>query len=206
MRPRPPDRPDAGFTLIEMLLVLVLLPLVVGAVVDVILTAVRNDSVVSGRLSDTQAAQVLSSYFGRDVQGSVQVTTDPSNACGTLNQQLSDGDNLSGGTPELSLDTGTSTVTYWLVSGGEPDGQGAVIRVSCTGAGGATDAVAASLGDGSSPAFMNVDVSVNDGSNPSNQWVPAASTQTVAISAGHGQNDLQQSPGLQIDLVAAPRL
>lgn len=198
---------EGGFTLIEMLLVMVILPLVVGAIVDVIITAVQNDSVVSGRLWDTQAAQVLTSYFGRDVESATGVSTDPSRACGTPGQSLADGDTLSGGVPELTLNTGTSWVSYWLVPSGEPDGQGAVVRTSCASVPGPTsDAVAASLGTAESPAFLYVDIIGPGSAEVESQVVDAASIQSVSISAGHSANDVQQSPGSQIDLVEAPRV
>ncbi len=215
---RASQRGDGGFTLVEMLVVLVILPLVVGAIVEVILTAVRNDEVVSGRLSDTQASQVLASYFYRDVQSSLYVTTSPGQACGTPGLELR-GHPL--GTALLSLALAGATnpyvVTYWLDPNGEPDGSGSVVRVSCAlnslseppeandGSGYAPPAgnpVAAVIGGPASPAFAYVTVNA---ARSSEGWVPSDSGLTVALDTGHGSGGVEQSPGLQIDLVAEPR-
>ncbi|MDA8044611.1 MAG: prepilin-type N-terminal cleavage/methylation domain-containing protein [Actinomycetota bacterium] len=209
-------RGDPGFTLIEMLVVLVILPLVVGAVADVILTAVRNDSVVSGRLSDTQAGQVLSSYFGPDVQSAVAVTTAPSLACGRVGQAVGGYSLLANPDPgssyPLSVAIGAGStptvVTYWLAdptSG--PATQGSVVRVTCpdtpiSAPSGASEPVAAWLGTASTPLFLTASIA---GPDASARWVPAGSIRTVTLDAGHGGNDVSQSLGLEIDLVAAPR-
>ena len=80
---------QSGFTLIEVMVVLVILPLVMGAVSVAIITSLRNDTGVSTKLSDSHDAQITSAYFVRDVQSSFKLSTGPSTPlCGTGNQVL----------------------------------------------------------------------------------------------------------------------
>lgn len=97
-RGAPYPRPDAGFTLIEVLIVVVILPLVMGAVSVAIITTLRNDTGVSTKLSDSHDAQITSAYLVRDVQSSFKLSTGPSTPlCGTGNQVLGVESNLNPG-------------------------------------------------------------------------------------------------------------
>ncbi|MDE3203653.1 MAG: prepilin-type N-terminal cleavage/methylation domain-containing protein [Acidobacteriota bacterium] len=205
---------EAGFTLVELLVVLVVLPMVVGAVTDVIITAVRNDVVVSGRLSVTQAAQVLSSYFYRDVTSATYVTTDTAEACGNPNTTV-EGYTLT--TPALSLGlsgNGASTVvTYWLDPMAAAQSSAAVVRITC-GVGSprvfedpdgsntyystVQSVVVAPLGEGT---FGYLDASV-DGQDVTQGWTGTVPGQIVSLSAGH-QAGAGQGSDMQIALVAA---
>lgn len=71
-----------GFTLIELLVVLVILPLIIGAAASAFLVSVRTDVITSGKLADSENAQLGSAYFGRDVQVATEVTTDSAAALG----------------------------------------------------------------------------------------------------------------------------
>lgn len=68
------DASEKGFTLVELLIVVVVLPLVIGALSYGLLAALRLQSGVSNRLTDTSDAQVVSSDFASDVQAASYLT------------------------------------------------------------------------------------------------------------------------------------
>jgi prepilin-type N-terminal cleavage/methylation domain-containing protein len=70
-------RSEDGFTLVELLIVVTILPLIVGALSAGLIAVFSLQSGVSNRLSHTADAQVVSTNFDRDIQGAGQVTTDP---------------------------------------------------------------------------------------------------------------------------------
>ena len=59
---------DAGFTLVELLIVLVVLPIVVGAIAYALIATFSLQSGASHRLTNTDDAQVVASTFEKDVQ------------------------------------------------------------------------------------------------------------------------------------------
>ena len=59
-----------------MLVVLVILPLIIGAVAEAIIVSFQNQPSTSNGLSDTANAQLTTEYFVRDVQGATELTTD----------------------------------------------------------------------------------------------------------------------------------
>jgi prepilin-type N-terminal cleavage/methylation domain-containing protein len=74
---------EAGFTLIELVIVMIIIPIIIGGVTAGILASLQNDSTVYNRLSDSADAQIASADFARDVQSASQLTTAASGTCGT---------------------------------------------------------------------------------------------------------------------------
>jgi prepilin-type N-terminal cleavage/methylation domain-containing protein len=81
-------RSDEGFTLIELIVVVTVLPLIVGGLALGLLSVFSLQSSVSNRLGDTGDSQVVAASFESDVQSSVYLTTQSlsSPQCGTSNQ------------------------------------------------------------------------------------------------------------------------
>jgi prepilin-type N-terminal cleavage/methylation domain-containing protein len=81
---------ERGFTLVELLIVIVIIPLIVGALAYGLVAVLQLQSGVSNRLIDTEDAQVVSSTFGGDVQSAAFLTTQNSttNQCGSGSQLL----------------------------------------------------------------------------------------------------------------------
>ena len=111
---------DDGMTLVELLVVLVVLPLVVGAIVTSMLSVFKLQSGVSGRLVDTAYGQAVSSTFVRDVEGAATITTISTSSplCGTGTQIL--GLEWSGGVTGTNYQSVVSYV-YQLVTTTTPN-------------------------------------------------------------------------------------
>jgi len=71
---------DKGFTLVELLIVVTVLPLIVGAISLGLISVFSLQSGVSSRLSHTSDAQVVAANFQKDVQGASQLTTSSSSS------------------------------------------------------------------------------------------------------------------------------
>jgi prepilin-type N-terminal cleavage/methylation domain-containing protein len=82
-------RDEQGFTLMELLIVIGILPIVIGAVAYVMIGSFRNEGQITTRLDDSHDAQITSTYFTRDVQAASTITTQASGPlCGNTNQLL----------------------------------------------------------------------------------------------------------------------
>jgi len=81
-------RPDRGFTLVELLIVVTILPMIVGAITAGLLSVFSLQSSVANRLADSGDAQVVSANFVKDVQSAMQMTTGPTFSCGSGTQLL----------------------------------------------------------------------------------------------------------------------
>lgn len=83
---------QSGFTLIELIIVVAVLPIIVGAMTAGLLSVISFTPTISNKLSDSGDAEALSTNFTKDVEGATMVTTaaastNPS-ACGTGTQIL----------------------------------------------------------------------------------------------------------------------
>lgn len=89
-------RDEGGFTLVELLIVVAVLPIIVGALSYGLMTVLSLQSGVSNRLSDSGDAQVVTASYVKDIQTASEVTTDPTapalstgvSQCGTGTQLL----------------------------------------------------------------------------------------------------------------------
>ena len=82
-------RDDNGFTLLELIIVVAIVPIVVAAIGVGLVAVFTIQGSVSNRLSDSADAQMVSSNFVQDIQSSLLITTDDAAAqCGTGTQLL----------------------------------------------------------------------------------------------------------------------
>lgn len=79
---------EAGVTLVELLVVMVIMPIVVGAIAFALVEVLTQQATVSKSLSDTADAQIVSANYIKDVQQTQQITTSPTAACGAGTQVL----------------------------------------------------------------------------------------------------------------------
>ena len=118
---------DQGFTLIELIIVVAIIPLIVGALAVSLISVFSLQNATASRLTDTADSQVVSSFFIGDVQSSARVTSEvlPSSSCGNVS-----------GTQLLAMQwSGSSgnyqtTVSYVEVQ--RPDGTYILERLACT--------------------------------------------------------------------------
>jgi prepilin-type N-terminal cleavage/methylation domain-containing protein len=84
MRKRKKTHHNDGFTLVELLITLTIIPLVVGALSLGIIAVFSLNTQTSNRLTDTADAQVVASTYQKDVQSAGYITTDSTSSpqCG----------------------------------------------------------------------------------------------------------------------------
>jgi type II secretory pathway pseudopilin PulG len=176
-------QPDAGFTLVELLVVMVIMPLVIGAIAAAIIVSEQDSGVASSRLSDSASAQVASEYYVRDVQGAQYVTTTsavvgPNQVC--VNPALSS-PKLVLGLDRTAGTAGTSaalSIGYWVTGGANPE----LVRDSCSSPGTFTDEV---------PLARDIDpthvaatiVPAQFASGAAAGWTPTTATTAVSMAA-----------------------
>lgn len=85
-RTRNPD--DQGFTLLELLIVMAVVPIIVGALAAGLIAVFSLQSGVADRLGDSSDAQVVAASFTKDVQGATSITTSATPLCGSGTQLL----------------------------------------------------------------------------------------------------------------------
>lgn len=82
------SRGEDGFTLVELLVVVIVLPLIVGAIAIAFVAVVSLQSSTASRTSNAADAQTLSASFETDIHAAGKLTTDPALVgCGTSSQQ-----------------------------------------------------------------------------------------------------------------------
>ena len=124
----PADADDRGFTLVELLIVITIVPLIIGSLAAGLMAVFSLQSGVSNRISNSGEAQAMLSVYTNDVQSAQYVTTQSTSSpqCGTGHQLLGlEWDPVSSG-------GFLTTVSYVLVppSGGATSSN--LVRLYCT--------------------------------------------------------------------------
>jgi prepilin-type N-terminal cleavage/methylation domain-containing protein len=128
-RRRSEDRGEAGFSLIELLVVVVILPLVVGAISVALLAIFQNETPIANSLTASGDAQVASSYYAQDVQGANWVTTKSSLSCSSpAGSSL-----LLSISPDDVASSAIKNVTSYVEVPNSPSSTFAIKRETCTG-------------------------------------------------------------------------
>ena len=124
------DAGDEGFTLIELIVAVVILPLIIGAIVVALFVTFQDQVGVSTRVSTSADAQVTSAYFVRDVESAMYVTTTPmpstgsaawppaagaTGACGSGTTLIV---SLAWATGAHPIATTVTVVSYWRIASG----------------------------------------------------------------------------------------
>ena len=169
---------DRGFTLVEAVVVVAILPLVIGAAAAVIILSQRNTTQTQARLGDSVNAQLTAANYVRDVQGAAQLTTDASATTPVVCGHSS----VPAGSPLLlGLSRSASqplSVGYWEVHITTPTSTYEVVRYSCVGVTTSQVVVADSVNNTTQAPAVIVTPNSSFG-NPANGWIPAAASTTV---------------------------
>jgi hypothetical protein len=114
-----PNRGDAGVTLVELLIVLVIMPLVIGSIAFVFVTTLQDQGAVSKSISDSADSQVVSTYYTPDIQSATEFTTDSAapGQCGSPGTMLL-GLEWDGYTPTSGIEDFQTVVSYDVVPTG----------------------------------------------------------------------------------------
>ncbi len=116
---------ESGFTLIELVVVVAVMPIIVGAMVAALLSIISFTPSIENRLSDSADAQVVTTNFNKDVQGATMLTT---NATSTNPPGCGPGTQLLG-----ILYANSTEVSYSLVTQGSgPTAVQNIYRNYCT--------------------------------------------------------------------------
>jgi prepilin-type N-terminal cleavage/methylation domain-containing protein len=79
---------EAGFTLIELIITVAILPIIVGGIAVALIGVLNLQGGTTNRISDSNDALVSSSVFNKDVQSAQEIQTVTTPACGSTGQQL----------------------------------------------------------------------------------------------------------------------
>jgi hypothetical protein len=137
-------RSEAGLTLVELLIVTVLLPMIIGSLAMAIMVAFGIQTSVTNRVGSSGDAQVVSSLFYQDVQGASMITTSAAAQCGTGTQILGLEWGLSTTNPPIYHDV----VSYVVVSTGST---AMLVRNFCASGDSSTPTSSATVVNGVSP-------------------------------------------------------
>jgi len=92
---RPREQVEHGFTLVELLVVITIMPLIVGAVAYAFITLLADQGRVTNSINDSSDSQIVATYYTPDIQSASQFTTDtaansPTNPdqCGSTGTQV----------------------------------------------------------------------------------------------------------------------
>ena len=213
------DAGDEGFTLIELVITLVILPLILGAIAVALLVTFQDQVGVSTRISTSADAQVTSAYFVRDVESAMYVTTTatpapgsvawpstagPTGACGSGTELIV---SLAWPGGQQSITKTATVVSYWRMS------NGLLERELCKGSASPSSGITSR--DFVSPfahALLSCAASDPCGT-AATRWVPATTVSGITLSATEPLTKTQplaKSKGstkgsYDFNLTAAPR-
>jgi prepilin-type N-terminal cleavage/methylation domain-containing protein len=128
------QRPDAGFTLIEMLLCVALVGIIGGAIASSLLVMVSTQQRTTGMLAVSQDRQLVANYFNDDVAGATTVATGSQPVCGTTVNSLvvltgGDSEPPTSSLPLPPAPVSATTTVAWSYVAGTPAGR--LVRTSC---------------------------------------------------------------------------
>jgi prepilin-type N-terminal cleavage/methylation domain-containing protein len=123
-------RNEAGFTLIELIIVTLIIPIIIGAITLALISVFSLQAGTSSRISDSADAQVVSSNFETDVQNASLITS----ASSGLSPQCVPASPVAGATQVLGLQSsanGGTVISYEDVANG--NGGHSLMRYVCQG-------------------------------------------------------------------------
>ncbi len=151
---------DGGFTLVELIIVIIIVPVIVGAIGLGIITVLDQQSSVQNRLKDSSASQLTSALFARDVQSSTMLTLDASAAAPAVC-------NPGAGAFVLGLQWAQTEVSYWATTSGSNT---ELTRYVCNGSGTVTNSLGVAAVTSSQAQACVVESGHSGTCQPSGSW------------------------------------
>jgi prepilin-type N-terminal cleavage/methylation domain-containing protein len=167
---------DGGFTLLELLIVVAIMPLVVGAISVALLSVFNNQQQVANGLTSSSDEQVSGSIFVKDVQSANWITNNAVDVCGGTSGTL-----LLSLSPDDVANTPASPIQN-VISYVEVPNAGSstftILRETCAGGSGspATTTRGVTHGASTGTAVSIVPTSLNI-----SNWVAASSATSVSL-------------------------
>lgn len=178
---------ERGFTLLELLVVVTILPLVVGAIGVALISVFRLQSSVSSRISGSADAETVSASFVSDVQSAALLTTESAPQCGTTGSEV------------LGLSWNASQTVIAYVELAESKGNSLFRRVCL---GGSTTASSISVVSHDVPTGQQATVTCASTAlscAASTGWIGSAGISSVTLTIA------EPASGYQYTLTAVPR-
>jgi len=190
---------QAGFTLLELVVVIAIMGLVIGAITTALITTLQNEGTISDRVSASADAQITSSVFVRDVQSASEVTTlqtagpvqGHAGVCG------------SGTTYLLGLYWNGTVVSYWTKDG--TGGAHDLVRSFC-GSTNESETISRGLPTIQGPATVTCGPNVSS-CNYATTWMSTAGVSGISIAVVEPPTrpGASSSNGYGFSLSASPR-
>ncbi len=146
-------REESGFTLIELIIVALIIPIIIGAITLALISIFSLQTSTTSRISDSSDAQVVSSNFETDVQNATLITS-----ASPSSPQCVPGSTVAGATQVMGLQSaanGGTVISYEEVPNGN-NGY-SLMRYVCQG-GANTSPVSASAVSNNVPAGQTVSI------------------------------------------------
>ncbi len=146
-------RDESGFTLIELIIVTLIIPIIIGAITLALISIFSLQTGTGSRISDSGDAQVVSSNFETDVQNASLITS-----ASPSSPQCTPASPVNGGTQVIGLqssDNGGTVISYEDVPNG--NGGHSLMRYVCQG-GNNTSPVSAKAISSNVPAGQTVSI------------------------------------------------
>ena len=168
---------EHGFTLIELLIVCAITPIIVGGLALALISLLSLSQATQNKISDTTDAQIISSYYERDVLGAEQITTSATAAqCGTGTQLLGLEWNLNPQSGQYQ-----TVVSYVLIGTGQSR---LLVRQYCTSGASTIPMSVTTVASDVKPSQSPPTISVTSGyaGSPSTGWATAVGVTGIRFS------------------------
>lgn len=179
-------RGDEGFSLFELLITMVIMPIVVGGLVMMLFLVFQTQDTVNNKLSGAADTTLAAATLTQDIESATAITTSSTPACGSSGSQI------------LGVKSSTTSdiTSYDVLQNGT---KYQLIRNSCTSSN-TTTPFSTTVLSTNVPSSLTASVSCATICSTSTTWVYGATVSQVALSVA------ETSTGVNYAITAVPRL
>jgi len=167
---------ESGFTLVELLIVMVIMPLIIGAIAFAFVEILSQQGTFTSSVSDSADAQTVAATLDQDVRSAVMLTTNTTVQCGSSGTQLL---GLEWSVANQQSGTYQTVVSYVEVPSGSTD---SLVRQYCASGVSSTptssSTVSSDIPSTQAPPTVSFASSDTNPANPVGGWI---STQGVTV-------------------------